>query len=364
MILGIISDTHDDKMNAIPHIMKEFIARKVETIVHCGDIDPKHLDPKLFANLPVDCALIEEQIQTPKFNRAPNGWRFTKPGDRILQIDNYTKIYLGHKVAFKFMTGSEAELISILNLIRKDNDGVRYLFTGHTHHQIYKQDHLINFINPGAVENSYDGYEFATLDTLSSKIVFSRILPTNPDIEPFKVGVISDSFNIAKLDPEFWETLASAFERQDIKHVIHCGNIDSKNIPEEEFERFEVYYYLRKDQREPKTISKNWHLVEAKFPVVEINGYRFCIQLELGADLLEKSEYDLFKLSLDLRKSFPEINFVLFGLTKDAFLEENEQLRFINPGDIVTDRSFATIELPQNEITFDHICTPSLPEPI
>ncbi len=52
MIIGILSDTHTDKANAIPHIVKEFKRRYVEVIFHCGDIEPIHLDPKLFGNLP------------------------------------------------------------------------------------------------------------------------------------------------------------------------------------------------------------------------------------------------------------------------------------------------------------------------
>ena len=62
MIWGIISDTHKDKMNAIPHIMAEFRKHGVTHIIHCGDIKPEHLNAELFNNLPVVCALVEEQV--------------------------------------------------------------------------------------------------------------------------------------------------------------------------------------------------------------------------------------------------------------------------------------------------------------
>ena len=59
MIIGVLSDTHNDKMNVLPYVMAEFKKRNVEMIVHCGDIEPKHLKPELFNNLPVICALTE-----------------------------------------------------------------------------------------------------------------------------------------------------------------------------------------------------------------------------------------------------------------------------------------------------------------
>ena len=48
MIIGILSDTHHDRANAIPHVVEEFKKRGVETIFHCGDIEPKHLNYELF----------------------------------------------------------------------------------------------------------------------------------------------------------------------------------------------------------------------------------------------------------------------------------------------------------------------------
>ena len=359
MIWGVISDTHEDKMNALSHIMAEFRKRNVEAIIHAGDIEPKHLKPELFNNLPVICALVESQIEKPEFSKPPKGWIFTRPGKRVFNFCNNV-IYVGHKRAFEFLTGSEADLINTLNMIRRDHDFVRWLFSGHTHHQVYKKGHLINFVNPGAVESSFEGYEFAVINTETDEIVFSRILKTEPLKERFAVGVISDSLNISDLDNAFWENLADEFRKYDIKHIIHCGNLAESDIGREELKDFEVYYNLRSDQKNLNA-PKNWHLIPGNQPVVEINGYRFYVQLDLGADLLEQSEYDMHKLCLKLRRTYHGISFVLCGFTNDAFYEEGEQVRIINPGDIVKGRNYAVISLPRVEITFSHVPIEPLP---
>lgn len=353
MIWGIISDTHQDKMKAIPHIMAEFKKRNVEAMIHCGDIKAEHLKPELFNNFPVVCALIEEQVEETKFARPPNGWRFTKPGDRIIDIGD-TRIYVGHKRSFEFLTGSEANLINTLNTIRRDHDWVRWLFSGHTHHQIFKQSPIISFVNPGAVEDSFDGYEFAIIDTETDKITFGRIPKTKPVKPGFAIGVISDSLNISELDSHFWERLAEEFKKDNIGHIIHCGNLALEDIGRQELKNFQVYYNLRPDQKDPGS-PENWHLIPQDEPVVEINGYRFYIQLDLGAVLLEQSEYDMHQLCLDLRRKHPRISFILCGFTNDAFYEEGEQVRIINPGDVIKDRNFAVIFLPCTEITFSRV---------
>jgi len=359
MIWGVISDTHEDKMNAIPHIMAEFRKRGVQAIIHAGDIEPKHIRPELFDNLPVICALVESQVDKPEFTKPPKGWIYTKPGKRVVNFCNIV-IYVGHKRSFEFLAGSEADLIKTMNLIRRDHDFVRWLFSGHTHHQVYEQSHLINFVNPGAVESSFEGYEFTIINTDTEEIVFSRIPKTKPLKEPLKVGIISDSLNISDLDGSFWKSMAAEFKKHNIRHIIHCGNLVERDIGIEEFKDFEVHYNLRPDQKNPSAPA-NWHLIADSWPVVEINGYRFYVQLDLGAELLEQSEYDMHMLCLTLRRKYPGISFVLCGFTNEAFYEEGEQVRIINPGDIVKDRSYAVISLPVAEITFSRVPIEPLP---
>jgi predicted phosphodiesterase len=360
MIIGILSDTHSDEYNALPHIIEQFKKREVEIIIHCGDIAKKHLDAKLFNDLPVICALVKDQVGKEAFLKPPDKWIFTVPGQRIYRLTEYENIYVGHSLSFEFLTGSEAKLSQTLNEIRKENDGVRWLFSGHTHHQIYKQG-LVSFINPGAVEDSFDGYEFAVINTKNAEIVFGRIPKTNPVRPTFSVGVISDSLNISDMDPSFWGRLVAEFERRGVKYVVHCGNIAIRDIGRPEFQHLNVYYNLRKDQKDPGS-PPNWHLIPAENPIVEIEGYKFYVELDLGSALLEKSEVDMYRLCLDLRRNYPEISFVLCGFTNDALLEEGQEVRIINPGDILKDRNFTVICLPRTEITFGHVPVDPLPK--
>jgi predicted phosphodiesterase len=360
MIIGVLSDTHRDRANAIPHIVKEFKRRNVEVIFHCGDIEPKHLDEDLFGNLPVVCALIEEQKGTKEFCFPPRQWKFTEPEDRIVTLPNGLRFYVGHKRSFEFLTGAETELIKTLEEIRRDYDCVQCLFSGHTHHQIYKQDPLISFVNPGAVESSFDGYEFAVIDTERNETTFSRIPSTKPVKRPFSVGIISDSLNVSELDADFWANLARECKKRRVKHIIHCGNISLKDVGRKELSGFTVHYFLRKDQKNPSNVPDNWKLISWERPTVSIGGYRFHVQLDLGVTILDKSEIDMHRLSLQTRSDYPETNFILFGSTNYAFLEEGEQVRIINPGDVVRDRNYAVITLPTTEITFSSILPPPL----
>jgi predicted phosphodiesterase len=360
MIIGILSDTHHDRANAIPHVIEEFKRQKVEIVFHCGDIKPEHLDCELFGNLPVVCALIEEQKGTKEFCFPPNRWRFTQPGDRIVTLPNGLRFYVGHKRSFEFLTGAETELTRTLENIRKDYDCVEWLFSGHTHHQIYKQDPLISFVNPGAIEDSYDGYEFAVVNTGTKEVTFSRIPKSRPVKESFSIGIISDSLNISDLDVDFWSKLAEQFRRRQVKDIVHCGNISLSDIGLKELEEFNVHYFLREDQINPSHVPSNWELIYGKDPIVEVGGYKFYVQLDLGVTILDQSEIDMHKLSLRIRKAYPETVFILFGSTNYAFLEEGEQVRIMNPGDTVRHRNYAVVTLPITEIVFSSILPPTL----
>jgi len=357
MKIGVLSDTHQDKANMIPQGMDRFQQEGVEAIFHCGDIEPRHLDQALFGGLPVVCALTEEQAPLKEFCFSPPGWHFTKPGDRIVTLPNGLRFYIGHKRSYEYLAGSGQKLKQTMDGIRKNFDSVEWLFSGHTHHQIYRQDHLISFINPGAVENSFDGYEYAIVDTDTKEITFSRIPRTPPVRTAFSVGVISDSSNISDLDAGFWHDLARIFHQRQIVDIIHCGNIALRDIGREELRGFKVHCYLRADQRAPDDVPQNWDIVSNRRPVVTIEGYQFCIKHNLGATFIEKSEADMQSLSLRIRTDYPETGFVLFGSTHFAFLEEGPQVRIINPGDIVTGRTYAAITLPVTEIVFGNIPT-------
>ena len=192
----------------------------------------------------------------------------------------------------------------------------------------------------------------------TKETTFSRIPKAQPLTKTFSVGIISDSLNISDLDADFWSNLSIQLRNKQVKTIIHCGNLSLKDIGRKELEEFDVHYFLREDQKNPSKVPENWKLISLENPVVEINGYKFCVQLNLGVTIPEKSEIDLHKLSLDIREKHPETSFILFGSTNYAFLEEGEQVRTINPGDVVRDRNYSVVTLPNTEILFSSILTP------
>ncbi len=361
MIIGLLSDTHHDKAKAIPHVIEAFKKKGVEIIIHCGDIEPQHLDHELFGNLPVVCALIEEQANAKEYCFSPPGWRFTKPGDRIVTLPDGLRLYVGHKRAFDLLSGSGSELKKTLDFIRRDNDSVEWIFSGHTHHQIYYEpDSLIRFINPGAVESSFDGYEYAVIDTETKEALFSRIPRVQPARDSFSIGIISDSLNISELDPNFWRDLAGQLRGKNVKKVIHCGNIAVQDIGRQELNDFTVFCYLREDQSSPAVVPHNWEIISYKNPIVDVDGYTFYVKHELDVPIIDQSEFDMNNLSLEKRRDYPEVRYILFGSTNHAFLEEGQQVRILNPGDIVTSRSYVILTLPTTEILFSSILTKPL----
>ena len=357
-IFGLLSDTHDIDPRVISAVIDEFKNRGVEVIIHCGDIEAQHLNAELFGDLPVFCALNAEQLEKPGFKTFPPNWTFTVPGERVIDI-LHVRVYLGHKRSFDFLKTSEQNVMVFLDTLRKDNDGLRWVLSGHTHHQIFAQTHQVNLLNPGAIQDGFDGYEFAVIDTDKNgkgEIVFSRIQKTNPTIPTFSVGVISDSSRISKKDPTFWRKLANEFSARDARKIIHCGNVAPEDIGRPELEQFAVFYTLRPDQAgKVKSHPSNWRQINPEEPIVEINGYRFYVELDLGISLLERTELDMHNLCLGLRRRYNELDFVLCGFTHNALFVEQDQTCLLNPGDIINDRNFAVICLPRNEVTFGHV---------
>lgn len=365
MILGIISDTHDIDDNAIRHVVREFLQRGVEIIIHCGDIERQHLNPELFGNLPVVCALNAEQISKEPFKSPPPGWSFTFPGDTRVQDLGTTervRCYIGHRFSFDLSAEPEASFKAKLNILRRDHDGLRYAFAGHMHHQALAQTLLVTFINPGAVQLSPDGYEFAVVDTKKGQVIFSRIPKTKYSETPFTVGIISDSLNISKLDADFWKKLAKEFHERDVSWVIHCGNIADFDIGREELADFQVYFRLRPDQRR-KDAPENWHLIPQAPPIVNINERKFYVHPSLARIILEKSEADMHRECLKISESNPELSFILYGSTNDTYLSEemDGRTRIMNPGDALSSRNFATVCFPRCEITIGKVPLDPLP---
>ena len=360
MIIGAISDTHEDRRGVIPRIMKEFEERNVELIVHCGDIEKEHVDSDLFLGLPVICALTDEQEEEKEeFQQLEPEWTFTIPGKRIVKHEKI-KMYVGHKRSFDFLTGSEEDVIEFLNTIRKENDGLRLVFGGHTHHQVLIQARLINFINPGAVERSLSGsYEFAVINTENQQITFDRLLPTNPTIPEFKIAVIADTSRISKMDPDFWSLLTKEFKQKGVENIVHC-NIYPEDVGRVELEEFTVYFNLFNNQElEDSKVPRNWVKIPKDDPI-EINDYKFYVKQELGADLWEQSETDMHDFCLNLRKKYGELDAIFCGGTNDALYAWEERTKILNPGDTIIDRGYMILSLPSYKVTFGRVPLPEL----
>ncbi len=374
MIIGFLSDTHKDKKNAIPAIIKEFKRRNVEIIIHCGDIDPSHVSKDLFGGIPVICALVDQQKEELVFNESrPDGWTFTRPGKRIVDLPDGMKIYVGHKKHVDFLRMTEEDFGASLADLRQANDGLRMVGGGHLHFQTYKQGQLVSFINPGAVEDALGwGYEYAVVDTAINQVVFSRILPTKDDRVPFSVGVISDSLDITHRDGTFWARLAKEFQERGVSQVIHCGNLALTDIGRPEMKDFTVHYAIRSDQQFDHTalqkeasVHANWKVLAEdnleEGAVVNINGFKFYIQLDLGLKFKTVSERGMDSIAMQIRRKHPETEFVLCGFTREALFVEGQQVITINPGDVNADRNFVVIYLPTREVTFGHVPYDPLP---
>ena len=199
------------------------------------------------------------------------------------------------------------------------------------------------------------------MDTDTGQIIFCRIPKTNPVENPFSIGVISDSLNISKLDIDFWRKLKKEFEDRGVTDIIHCGNIAADDIGREELKNFTVYYKIRQKQIYFGKAPENWRLIPEEEPIVQINGRQFYIHSALARILLEESGADMHRECLKTLESYTEVSFILYGGTNNAFLQEGQRARIINPGDIVSSRSFAVIYLPKTEITFGYVPVDPLP---
>jgi predicted phosphodiesterase len=372
--IGVMSDTHSDKMGAIPHIIAEFKRREVDLVVHCGDIIPEHISKELFEGLPVICAIVDTQKEDPLFTTGcPDGWKFTRTGNRICELPDGMTVYVGHKMHMKFLKASEEEFNDTLTELRLKFDGLRMVFGGHLHFQTYKQGQLVSFINPGAVHGAIGwGYEFAVIDNEIEEVVFGRILPTPDDRSTFSIGVISDSLDITHRDATFWKRLADEFSRRDVSVIIHCGNLALSDIGRPELEKFVVRYAIRKDQefdhrnlKKDGKIPANWQVISEidldTGAIVDINGYRFYVQLDLGLEFMTISELGMDSAAMKIRRKFPETEFLLCGFTREALLMEGQHVTIINPGDVGLGHSFVVVCLPRKEITFGHVPHDPLP---
>ncbi len=410
MLILIMSDTHSVDKSKIKMIVSDAINRGVELIIHPGDIQKEHIDAGLFGNLPVICALTENQspMRNSDFVFAPANWCFTRPSevdsakmlltdpeikrildqyiideevskliserigdanirrlielqsiaDRIVNLGDL-KIYVGHKRSYDVLTDS-VRFNRFMNEVNQVCDGVSLICTGHTHHKFLIQKDQINWINPGAVMVMpagvvpYDGYDYAIFNSDNNEVIFCHIPVVVANTNSCTVGIISDTGNISKLDEQYWWLLAEELMQRGTKYLICCGNHWIGDIGRAELGSFEIFYNLLPHQSDNASTPGNWHRINPDLPLVEIEGFNFLVQYNFGTDLSSRSEHDSLSIAKSLSRNYEnrQIDFVVCGLGSDALFEDGGDIAIINPGDSRKKRKFATVCLPRSEITF------------
>lgn len=378
--IGFFSDVHDDRAKALPHIVADLIGvRKVDALVCNGDMKRCHMSGKLFGGLPMFCALVDviESERDEIIRATPKNWVFTKSGARVINIGNLIA-YVGHRFSLNFSRDTEDNFNTALAELRRINDGLRLVSCGHTHRQTYLAGQLVTYMNPGAVEDNIGwGYEYAIVDVEKQEYTFTRILPTPDDRPTFCVAIISDTLDISHRDATYWKSLELELKKRNVSEIIICGNIDLADIGRPELESFTVHFGIHADQeykyrtlyKEKGKIPANWHVLcddqvkldKAEGDFIDINGFGFFIKFDLGLEYLEISEKDMNIRGMKIKKNHPGTNFIIGGSTRQAMYVEGQQASILNPGNVNTDRTFITLELPGHEITIGHIPYPPLP---
>ena len=393
MIIGILGDTHDcSDADIVSIVNEEFLPRKVDVIIHTGDIEKQHLKPELFAHLPVVCVLTKAQTLDPDFSFPPPNWIFVRASyapdppefignfsdplanEKIAQLielwERYkihcrlvpislkkesVMAYCGHERSFDVFHNPQkvADFFSEVNQVY---DGVRLATTGHTHHQfVYRHDN-ITWVNPGSVIYSWSHTkEFAVVYTNNWEVVLGRLSKSEAKISPVTVGIVSDTGNVDDLDSGFWSRLSGEFDKRGVSKVICCGDFRPQDIGRPEFSHFEVYYYLLSGYSDNNYKPNNWHLLSPHDPLVEIGGHRFYVQHEIGPEYANFSEIESNRAFKGMVHKYQHLDFIVAGLVPGTIFQETDSYAFINPGNARNHRCFATICLPRLEYTVSTI---------
>lgn len=156
MIIGIISDTHDNVEN-IKKAIKLFLEQKVDFVVHCGDVVApatiKHFKGIKLKLVKGNC---DGDIENIKLKiEEIDGEYLGEVG--IIDIDNKSKLLAYH--------GNDRKRLD--SFIK--NCRYQYILTGHTHVSMDEIIGSTRVLNPGA--HYYGGQETVMiLDTKTNKV--------------------------------------------------------------------------------------------------------------------------------------------------------------------------------------------------
>ncbi|MCX6763989.1 MAG: hypothetical protein NTZ97_04680 [Candidatus Moranbacteria bacterium] len=304
----------------------------------------------------------------------PSNWHITIPGPtRIVPLPGGDmSLYVGHKLAFNyFISKPESELeTELLEFIRK-YDSLRLFTTGHGHHQFAVYLGLCLIINSGAASEPTGiagGWEFAIFNTLTKRLILSRI-PRTESTKPYlKIAVITDSLDISEDDPGFWKKLAEVLKNDGVTHIVHCGNIAKADIGRPELKKFKVYFnpVLGDERLTDYSAHKNWFELKPDADdkencFQEIEGYSFLVRLNFGLDIGRMSEAGMGDFAKNMIRKHPSTYHMFCRVTPNTFCEELPKIMILKPGNIHSGRCYATLELPRNEFTFDRVPYDPLP---
>lgn len=378
MLLGVMGDTHDVDQSIVKKVVEDLKMRGAQVIIHTGDIEKQHLSADLFCGLPVVCVLTRQQQFDCNFSFPPAGWTYTRPGNSMISEKNKAQeamentiasklaianrivnlgevvIYAGHERSNDVLMNS-AKFNEFINILNQVYDGVKFIFTGHTHHQFLIQRSGFSWINPGAVWPLFFDYEYALVNTSNNEVIFTRLPRTTINARPQTVGIVSDTGNISERDGQFWQQLAVEFHERDVSMVIIDGGFRPADIGRPELADFQVFYNLLPTIEDRLEKPANWHFIPNDNPILEICSHYFLIQHKLGIDLDGKTEVEMVKFIREQSQKYQHIDIVICGGIHDALFEEQQEVMIINPGDARNHRKFVTICFPRCEVTFSSV---------
>ncbi len=357
----VIGDSHKDSFGA-QRIITEYEMKNhgITQVIHTGDLDPRHFNSETFLDLPVAVAFIPSDFDG-KFdlNRRPYNWQITRRGERIVKVYVHD-IYLGHMIGWECLTKSTDKVRQKIEEIRMENDGIRYVFCGHSHFQYFLRDPVISLINPGYVEEKY---EYTLLDPDSGLITFTR-LPMEPILQKdiIKICVIADTDHISKKDKTYWPSLIEIMKAEGVTDLVICCNIQKEDVCRKDLADFTVHCWLDSvmefDCKKILGENKNWIVLNEENPIMQFGHYQFFVGSNLCQEIFGDSMFDLDSWSMKFLANHREVKFVLFGGSYRTVFEKNERLYFIDPGDVISSRSYCIIELPRRAITFGTVPRP------
>ncbi len=136
MIIGIISDTHDNAVNLLKAI-ELFNKKNVELVIHCGDwVSPF---------MPSFCKGVKCKIISVFGNNEGDIYRFLNKNNNIEFHNKIAELELDNKKIAVYHGDSKPLLNSLV-----DSEKYDVVFSGHTHIPFVKNKGKTQHINPGS----------------------------------------------------------------------------------------------------------------------------------------------------------------------------------------------------------------------